>query len=266
MTRRITLACLMPAAAGRTLHSAADPATPPAPKTVVKTVAADINQFMLHKAEWTQDGGLSHFNGKPQLWVDTLDMCCPVFSHSARIKNDPNLQQEAVRQQKIFAKHLQDPKTGLLYHMWDERSGKHTPAFWARGNGWVALSYTEVLKHEKPTSESRARLTAASAMFLYALAECRSQKLLDLPDKPYLSAMHRAWRGLATQVAPTGRVVGISAGTGPSEKEGYLRRKRGTYTWGTGAHLLAACAYAECRDSGHLSPMPQRDAIGKDGL
>ena len=49
-----------------------------------------INQFMLHKAERTTDGGLSHFNGKPQLWVDTLDMCCPVLTHSARITGRPD--------------------------------------------------------------------------------------------------------------------------------------------------------------------------------
>jgi len=239
-------------------------------------LADEINAFMLTKAERTRDGGLSHFNGKPQLWVDTLDMCCPVFSHAARIKGEPKLQAEAVRQLEVFAKHLQDARTGLFYHMWDERSGKRTPSYWARGNGWVVMSYTEVLKHEKPDSPARARLTAAfgkqlasivrlqdrrtglwhtvldqpdtyletsaAAMFLFALAECKNLKLIDVP---YTDAMRRAWAGLSTQVDPRGRVVGVSAGTGPSGKAGYVARKAGTYTWGTGAFLHAACAYAE---------------------
>ena len=36
-----------------------------------------------------------------------------------------------------------------------------------------------------------------------------------------------------------------TVGTGPSGKSGYASRKVGTYTWGTGALLLVACAYAK---------------------
>ncbi|MFO7905872.1 MAG: glycoside hydrolase family 88/105 protein [Planctomycetota bacterium] len=239
-------------------------------------LARQITDFMMNEAERTADGGLSHFNGKPQLWVDTLDMCCPVLSNLARLTDRPELQEEAIRQLEIFARHLQDPETGLFYHMWDEKSGKHTPEFWARGNGWVVMSYTEVLKNEAPDSASRRRLIepfsrqlagiaplqdeesglwrtvldapetylegSASSMFLYGMAESRGRKLLDVPDS---GTMRRAWKGLAETVEPNGRVGGVSAGTGPSGKDGYVGRKVGTYTWGTGALLLAACARAE---------------------
>ena len=239
-------------------------------------LARQINRFMLQEAERTKDGGLSHFNGQPQLWVDTLDMCCPVLSHSARITKRPILQQEAARQLEVFARHLQDPKTGLYYHMWDEQSGRRTSEFWGRGNGWVVMSYTEVLKNERPGSPAAALLaksfkkqlaaivplqdkktglwrtilddpdsypeTSASAMILYGMAECRRLKLIEIP---YTDAMHRAWAGLARTVDSQGRVGGVSAGTGPSDKSGYLARPIGTYTWGTGAFLLAACACAE---------------------
>lgn len=239
-------------------------------------LARQICDFMMKHAERTADGGLSHFNGKPQLWVDTLDMCCPVFSNLARLTDRPELQEEAIRQLEIFAHHVQDPKTGLFYHMWDEKSGKHTPDFWARGNGWVVMSYTEVLKNEKPDSSNRRRLTepfskqlagiaslqdketglwrtvldapdtylegSASSMFLYGMAESRGRKLLDVP---YVDVMRRAWTGLEKTILPDGRVDGVSEGTGPSGKDGYLGRKVGTYTWGTGAFLLATCACAE---------------------
>ncbi len=237
-----------------------------------------INDFMLHKAERTKDGGLSHFNGKPQLWVDTLDMCCPVLSHAARVTNQLKLQQEAIRQLEIFAKHLRDPATGLFYHMWDQQTGKHTPEFWARGNGWVCMSYTEVLMNEKPDSPARTRLTepfakllaavaglqdkttglwhtvldapdtyreaSATAMFLYAMSQCRNRSLIEIP---YHNTMARAWAGLARTVDSKGRVTQVSAGTGPSDKAGYIAVKRGTYTWGTGAFLLAAVAYQETK-------------------
>jgi hypothetical protein len=57
--------------------------------------------------------------------------------------------------------------------------------------------------------------------------------------------MRKAWAGLAGQIDSKDRVIGISEGTGPSDKPHYVARKVGTYTWGTGAFLLAACAYAE---------------------
>ncbi|MFQ6034383.1 MAG: glycoside hydrolase family 88 protein [Sedimentisphaerales bacterium] len=239
-------------------------------------LAERINRFMLHEAERTKDGGLSHFYGKPQLWVDTLYMCCPTLSHLARITNQPKSQQEAVRQLEIFAKHLQDPQTGLFYHMWDEGSDVRTPSFWARGNGWIVMSYIEVLRHERPDSPARARLvkafgkqlasivqlqdektglwhtvldapdtyleTSASAMFLYGIVQCRNLNLLKLR---YAGPMRKAWAGLASQVDAEGRVIGVSSGTGPGAKASYAAREVGTYTWGTGALLMAACAYAE---------------------
>ena len=84
--------------------------------------------------------------------------------------------------------------------------------------------------------------TSASAMFLFALAESKNRKLFLVP---FVDEMRRAWAGLSKKVDSQGRVVGVSAGTGPSGKSGYVARKAGTYTWGTGAFLHAACAYAE---------------------
>ena len=241
-------------------------------------LAEEINEFMLHQAERTADGGLSSWHDKRELWVDTLDMCCPVFSNLARLKTDPRLQEEAIRQLEIFATHLQDPQTGLYYHMWDERSATRTSEYWARGNGWVVMAYTEVLKNEESDSSNRKRLTepfkkqlagivplqdektglwhtvldepdtyvegSASSMFLYGMAESRNLKLIDIP---YEDTMRRAWEGLAKTIKPNGVVGGVSDGTGPGGKEYYATRKVGTYTWGTGAFLLAACAYAKCQ-------------------
>ncbi|MHC4444822.1 MAG: glycoside hydrolase family 88/105 protein [Planctomycetota bacterium] len=235
-------------------------------------LAESVVSFIMKKAERTNEGGLSHFFGRPQLWVDTLDMCCPVLSNLARIAKRPDLQKEAIRQLQIFSKYLQDPKTGLYYHMWDQKSRTHSPSFWARGNGWVTMSYIEVVKNEKnaeklctPFKKQLAGIAklqdkksglwhtvldqpdtyvegSSSSMFLYSMAEARKLKIID---KSYDAIMHRTWAGLAKTVEPNGHVTNVSSGTGPSGKSGYVARKLGTYTWGTGAFLLAACAYAE---------------------
>ncbi|MHB1038304.1 MAG: glycoside hydrolase family 88/105 protein [Pirellulales bacterium] len=239
-------------------------------------MANQITDFMLTKAERTRDGGLSHFDGKVQLWLDTLDMSCPVLARAAVITRRPELGRESLRQLEIYAKHLQDPNTGLFFHMYDEASGKATAPFWARGNGWVVMASIEALKNEPPDSEARRRWTrafelqlrtlaslqdprtgrwhtvlddpdtyletSASAMFLYGMAEARRLKLSEIPSQAMLD---KAWAGLATQVDGQGRVIGVSGGTTPSAKEGYANKPTGTYTWGTGAFLMAACAYAE---------------------
>jgi unsaturated rhamnogalacturonyl hydrolase len=239
-------------------------------------LAKQVADFITRRAERSRDGGVSHFNGKPQLWVDTLDMCCPVLSNLARITGERSLQEESIRQLEIFAKHLQDPKTGLFYHMYDDTSGTRTAELWGRGNGWVVMSYTETLKCEPTDSADWPRVVepfkrqlagivrvqdersglwhtvlnddstylegSASSMFLYGMAECRRLKLLDVP---YDATMRRVWQGLARTVLPDGRVGQVSAGTGPRGLEHYKSRELGTFTWGTGAFLLAACAYAQ---------------------
>ncbi len=159
-------------------------------------LAQQISDFMISGAERTADGGLSHFNGKPQLWVDTLDMCCPVFSNLARLTDRPELQEEAIRQLEIFAHHLQDPKTGLFYHMWDEKTGKHTPEFWARGNGWVVMSYAEVLKNEKPDLSSRCRSNLSASL-------CVRTKRPDCGTRCSTRRI-RTWKALLRRCSCTG--------------------------------------------------------------
>ena len=244
------------------------------PDTNALGLSDEIIEFIMHKATRTSDGGLAHFTGKPELWVDTLDMACPVLTTKARLSRRPDLQAEARRQLEIFARHLQDPATGLFYHHWSETTGKRTTNLWARGNGWVAMSLLETLKNEpanspaaKPLREmlekqvaSLLRLqdpatglwhtvleapetyleTSAAAMFLYAMNEGRRSNLLSIPP----GKLALAWQGLAGKVDSNGLVIGVSGGTGPSTKANYAKVPTGTYTWGTGAYLLAACSWA----------------------
>ncbi len=239
-------------------------------------LAEEVIDFLLHRAERTRDGGLSHFNGKPQLWVDTLAMVCPVLSHGSRLRARPDWQAEAVRQFELFSARLQDPASGLYVHLWDEATNQKTTALWARGNGWVVLSLVEMIRNEPPRStvarELRAALdrllralmkrqdpasglwhtvvdapdtpleTSASAMFLYGLAHGRRLKPEGATTEVALRA---AWQGLARQVDAQGRVTGVSAGTIPGDKARYAARPLGTYPWGTGAFLLAAAALVE---------------------
>src|SRR6185312_14788912 len=61
---------------------------------------------------------------------------------------------EAVKQLLIYAKHLNDPASGLLFHAYDESGTQpwaqpvthHSSIFWCRAIGWYGMALIEVLE------------------------------------------------------------------------------------------------------------------------
>ncbi len=61
---------------------------------------------------------------------------------------------EAAKQLLIYARHLNDPATGLLFHAYDESGAQpwsdpvthHSPIFWCRAIGWYGMALIEVLE------------------------------------------------------------------------------------------------------------------------
>ena len=235
-----------------------------------------IVEFMQDQATRTTDGGLGHWRGNRQIWVDTLYMSCPLYANFGRLTGKPDLILEAALQLDISRRHLQDAPTGLFYHMYDEPTGRPTCEPWGRGNGWTAMAYVETLRNLDRRSPEYGQLaaafrrlaagliasqdaqsglwhtvltrpesyleTSASAMILYSLIEGHRLGVIRLAD---MQIIVRGWQGLSAKVDAEGRVVDVSAGTGPTNYETYARIPRGTYTWGTGAFLIAASALAK---------------------
>ena len=243
--------------------------------------AAEIRHFIRDKATRTTEGALGHWRGNVQIWVDTLCMVCPTFARYSVAAKDPTALDDAVKQLEIAARHLRDEKTGLFYHMWDERTGRHSQGFWGRGNGWVIISLVDVLEVLPKEHPSRERLrkvlasqirglvphqapsgmwrtvvdrddayeeTSATAMIVYGIAKAMHLKLID---GDHAARLRKAWAALEKQVDEKGVVLGTSAGTGPRGIEHYLSCPRGEYTWGTGAFLLAG---ARLRQMGLAKP------------
>jgi len=61
---------------------------------------------------------------------------------------------EATKQLTIYASHLNDPKTGLMFHAYDESGASkwadpvthHSAEFWCRAMGWFGMTLIEVLE------------------------------------------------------------------------------------------------------------------------
>ena len=233
-----------------------------APKARYREIAEATAEFIAKQAERSPEGGLGHWKGSHQLWVDTLYMACPLLSLLGR----KEYVADSAAQIVVYAKHLQDADTGLFYHMWDWETGQRTPGPWGRGNGWVIMSIADTMealggKHAglKKVLDAQVRglektqdadgfwhtvmddggsypECSATSMVVYGVLKL--VRLGVLPQGKAGMAM-KAWKAVNVRYVKDGLVTGVSTGTVPKGREYYRKLKAGTETWGTGAYLLA---------------------------
>lgn len=104
----------------------------------------------------TESGGFWHKKIYPnQMWLDGLYMGEPFYAeYTTAFENGKQLD-DVAKQFELIQKHATDPKTGLLYHGWDESkqmdwANKETgtsPNFWSRALGWYAMALVDVLDY-----------------------------------------------------------------------------------------------------------------------
>ena len=205
-------------------------------------LARKVNAFILDGAERSPDGGLGHWKGIHQYWVDTLYMAYPLLTGLGKLDRKPAYIDDAAKQLTVFAKVLQDTRTGLFTHMYDWDESPHTPSLWARGNGWVLMSIADTMEHmgrkhtilDAPASDEE---SSATAMFTYGLLKLVRLKVL--PAAANVEMARKAWKGVSERYVRDGVVTGVSAGAGPGKGDNYKAIKLGSETWGTGAYLMA---------------------------
>jgi len=232
-------------------------------------IARRVNRYVVERAERSPEGALGHWQGSHQLWVDTLYMACPLLTGLGRLEGKSAWIDDAARQIVLYARRLQDEKTGLFYHMWDWQTGKRTTDPWARGNGWVIMSIADTLEGMDRRHRDYQKLKEIATKMLAGLAATQNSDglwhtiLNDPSSYPEASAtmmftygtlklvrlgalaathvpmVRRAWAAVNERYVRDGVVTGTSAGTDPEGTEHYRTRPVGTYTWGTGAYLMA---------------------------
>jgi unsaturated rhamnogalacturonyl hydrolase len=230
--------------------------------------ASEIADFINAGATRSPEGAPGHWQGNYQLYVDTLNMTCPLLSRLSKIEGKPEYLDDAVNELLVAARHLRDEKTGLFYHMWDWQFDRRSPVQWGRGNGWVIMSLADVfefLPKSHPQYGALKRLTLSFARSLVAVQDRDGawHTLIDDPSSDaessattmigyglqklvrqrvlpasYSAPARRAWSLVNQRWVRDGTVVGVSEGTGPSGKEYYIQRKLGTFTWGVGSYLM----------------------------
>lgn len=239
------------------------------PRAEYAKLARRVVDYITNEAERSSEGALGHWQGSHQLWVDTLYMACPLLAEAGKAFSKPEYITDAARQIVVYAKHLQDDRSGLFYHMWDWKTGERTPALWGRGNGWVTMSLADTLEVMEAGHPLRGKLveiakrqaeglartqdgdglwhtvldepssypeSSATSMVVYGLKKLAR---LGVLEGKYRAMAERGWKAVNQRYVRDGVVIGVSAGTEPRGKEYYGKLPAGSQTWGTGAYLLA---------------------------
>ena len=129
--------------------------------------AAALLREQLRRHPRTKEGGFWHKKTYPnQMWLDGLYMAEPFYAQYARDFNEPAAFDDVAKQFLLMARHARDPRTGLMYHGWDEsrteswadpRTGL-SPAFWGRAMGWYAMALVDALDFIPATHKDRGAL------------------------------------------------------------------------------------------------------------
>jgi unsaturated rhamnogalacturonyl hydrolase len=142
-------------------------------------------------------GGLWHKQRYPnQMWLDGLYMAEPFRAEYASISHHPQEFADITHQFVLMEQHARDPRTGLLYHGWDESkqerwANKQTgdsSEFWARGMGWYMMALVDTLDYYPANDPGRAQLLAILRRAAAAVARYQDPDTglwYDVVNKPH---------------------------------------------------------------------------------
>lgn len=116
--------------------------------------AAMLLREQLRRHPRTNEGGFWHKKIYPyQMWLDGLYMAEPFYAEYAQLSHDDTAFNDIANQFIWAEKHCLQPRTGLLYHGWDESKKEQwanpttgcSSEAWARAMGWYATALVDVL-------------------------------------------------------------------------------------------------------------------------
>jgi unsaturated rhamnogalacturonyl hydrolase len=164
----------------------------------------ELLRSQLNSHPRTNEGGFWHKKIYPnQMWLDGLYMGEPFYAEYSVVFGEDNWN-DIANQFVWMEKNALDPKTGLLYHGWDESkrqqwANKQTgqsPHFWGRAMGWYAMGLVDTLEHFPKEHPRRKDLIGILNRLVVAVEKVQDPKsgvwwdILDLggKEKNYLES------------------------------------------------------------------------------
>lgn len=217
--------------------------------------------------EWHEDG----YSWQTRLWIDDMFMITALQAQAYLATGDEKYIERTAREMVLYLDRLQR-ENGLFFH------APSAPFFWGRGNGWMAVGMTEVLRilpQDSKYDEYRDKIMEGykkmmEGLFRYQIADGMWGQLIDnmsswketsgtaiftyafitgvkngwLDKEKYGAAARKAWLSLLTYLTDDYDLRNVCEGTGERNNyQYYLDRKRLTGDLHGQAALLW-CAYA----------------------
>jgi unsaturated rhamnogalacturonyl hydrolase len=157
--------------------------------------AAELLRQQLKTHPRTSEGGFWHKKIYPsQMWLDGLYMGEPFYAEFAALYHEDADFDDIARQFSLMETHAREPKTGLLYHGWDESKQQRwanpttgtSPNFWARAMGWYGMALVDTLDYFPKDHPKRGVLIGILNRLAYAIKryqEPQSGLWYDVLDK-----------------------------------------------------------------------------------
>ena len=165
-----------------------------------KAAATEIWDRLTTTYPRTQDGGFWHATSRQhQLWLDGVYMSLPFMVHYGEAFGQQKYAyDETSKQLLIYASHLNDPASGLLFHAYDESGTQkwadpvthHSSVFWARSIGWYGMALIDVLEKMPADHPNRPKLIALVRQLVQAYAKYQDPKtglwynVVNKPNQP----------------------------------------------------------------------------------
>ncbi|HEX8268198.1 MAG TPA: glycoside hydrolase family 88 protein [Pyrinomonadaceae bacterium] len=158
--------------------------------------AVELLRSQLKTHPRTKEGGFWHKKiYSNQMWLDGLYMGQPFYAEYSQVFGEDNWN-DIANQFVWMEKHARDPRTGLLYHGWDESkeqkwANKETglsPHVWGRAMGWYAIALVDVLDYFPKNHPRRSELAAILAREAEAITKYQDKDglwwdIVDLQGK-----------------------------------------------------------------------------------
>jgi unsaturated rhamnogalacturonyl hydrolase len=205
-----------------------------------------------------------------EVWVDCMHLDGAFLARLGELSAEPGWTELAAELLLSHARVLQDERSGLFSHGFDDAAGRANAIHWGRGQGWALLGLVDTAHALPPEHPARAEIAQRLGALIAALAAAevppgRWHTVVDDPEtylEPSVSAFvalgvgravrhrmvpagnralaDRAWAATVAQITPEGALAGVSDATPVGyDAAHYGTRCRGVFPWGQGPALLA---------------------------
>lgn len=217
-----------------------------------------------------------------QAWADTLFMAAFFLLRVGIRSNDKELIEDALNQYYWHIQYLQDEKTSLWYHGYNNIQKNHMSGFyWGRGNAWAAYTMSQVGKrlpecylypnYLEVECALRDQLSAIKLLqtenglwhtilddkesYEEVSASCGiAVAMLEGRNPLHSKYVQKALTGILNNISEDGKVLNVSGGTAVMrDREGYMNvPKKWMQGWGQGLTLAFLCTLLENGEATHL--------------